>query len=80
VAGYRLLLAPAEDFDAAELPSGGVWNSGDDLLRSAEVRIPRGEITDYWGVPAGTRYVVALGIIGPDGADAAWSFAAFIHP
>lgn len=79
VAGYRLALIPAAEFGPESLPDGGAWNSGTEPLRSGELLLPEGEVTDYWGVPAGTRYVVALGVLGLDG-DTAWSFGELIHP
>lgn len=79
VTGYRLALIPVAEFGPESLPDGGAWNSGPEPLRSGELLLPEGEVTDYWGVPAGTRYVVALGVIGLDG-DTAWSFGELIHP
>jgi hypothetical protein len=80
VAGYYVAVVPEKDFDAEALPEAGVWRTWPDLVRTGELVVPEGEISEYWGVPGGTRYVVAVGVVWLDGGDRSWSFGELVHP
>jgi hypothetical protein len=80
VAGFYVSVVPAKGFDAEALPDAGVWRSYPDLVRAGELLIPEGDIAEYWGVPGGTRYVVAVCAVWVDGGDRSWSFGELVHP
>jgi len=79
-AGYAVLLIPHDRFSEEQLTGEGVWTSRPHRLRITELVVPEGEVEDYWGVPGGTRYVVAVCALGEDYGDRAWSFGELIHP
>ncbi|MCD4733313.1 Ig-like domain-containing protein, partial [bacterium] len=79
-AGYAVVLIPHDRFSEEQLTGEGVWTSRPHRLRVTELVIPEGEVEDYWGVPGGTRYVVAVCALGEDSGDHAWSFGELVHP
>ncbi len=80
IAGFYVGIIPEKDFDAGELPDAGVWRSHPGLIRTGELVIPEGDISEYWGVPGGTRYVVAVCAVWADMGDQSWSFGELVHP
>ncbi|MCX7022119.1 MAG: hypothetical protein NTW26_07605, partial [bacterium] len=80
VAGYYVAVVPVKAFDAEGLPDAGVWRTYPDLVRTGELVIPEGDLTEYWGVPGGTRYVVAVCAVWTDLGDRSWSFGELVHP
>jgi len=79
-AGYAVVLIPHDRFSEEALAEAGVWTSRPHQLQVTELVIAEGEVDDYWGVPGGTRYVVAVCALGRDSGDRAWSFGELIHP
>ncbi|OGD71707.1 MAG: hypothetical protein A2Y64_07620 [Candidatus Coatesbacteria bacterium RBG_13_66_14] len=80
VAGYYAAVVPIKAFDAETLPDDGVWRTYPELVRAGELVIPEGDLAEYWGVPGGTRYVVAVCAVWTDGGDRSWSFGELVHP
>ncbi|HUT98642.1 MAG TPA: Ig-like domain-containing protein [bacterium] len=80
VAGYYVAVVPAKAFDAQSLPDAGVWRTYPELVRTGELVIPEGDLAEYWGVPGGTRYVVAVCAVWTDEGDRSWSFGELVHP
>ncbi len=80
VAGYYVAVVPIKNFDAEALPDDGVWRTYPDLVRTGELTVPEGDLAEYWGVPGGTRYVVAVCAVWQDGGDRSWSFGELVHP
>ncbi len=79
-AGYEVVLIPRDRFSADRLSGEGVWSSRPHRLQITELVIAEGEVEDYWGVPGGTRYIVAVCALGADSGDQAWSFGELVHP
>jgi hypothetical protein len=80
VAGFYVAVVPAKEFDAESLPDAGVWRTYPELVRTGELVIPEGDLAEYWGVPGGTRYVVAVCAVWTDLGDRSWSFGELVHP
>gem|GEM_PF-1311892 len=84
-ATYIIFIIPKGVFEGFSGPdTGEVWSNFARPTRLTEQYIDRARISGYWGTPSGSRYVVAVAVLGADtrkteDMDKSWAFVELVR-